>query len=141
MQKRPFLAAVAAVLAVAGCGQSNQALEPSFATATCAWTITNNGTTTITAPNNATRVAGFFIKNTGEVAITITGHSASGSGTVTGAHPEAATFPFSVGPGVQADISVTFTTGSTDGLGFVFYTATSSTCGGSKTGKRSVQVS
>jgi archaellum component FlaG (FlaF/FlaG flagellin family) len=141
MRKRPFLAALAAVLAVAGCGQSDQALEPSFSTGTCAWTIANSGTAAIPAPNNASRSATFFIKNTGDVAITITGHSASGSGTVTGAHAETVTFPFSVGAGSQIDMSVTFTTGSTDGLGFVFYTVTSSTCGGTKTGKRAVQVS
>jgi archaellum component FlaG (FlaF/FlaG flagellin family) len=139
MRNRLLLAAAAAMLGVAGC-RGDQAVEPSFADATsCAWTLTNIGTGAIPAPNNSTRNAGFWIKNTGSVSVTFTGHSASSSGTVTSATPEPLSFPFTLAPGALTDVGVRFTTGSTDGFGLVFYTVTSN-CG-TKTQKRSVQVS
>ena len=134
------LSVAASLVTLAACGdKSSEALAPSFATGDCILQITSALPTPLSAPAHSTgNQAAWFLKNTGDVSITITGQTGLRTGSVTAVQLHNWTsFPRTLTPGTQIDADAGYSTGN-PGTGFVGLTLATS-CG-SKTAKSFVNV-
>jgi hypothetical protein len=119
------------LMCLSACGESHEALEPSFGSTTLACnlalTYTAGATLTVTANSTGNRAA-WLIQNKGSRAVRLKGQTLSSSGAVTAVHPQSwAKFPYTLAAGAQITAALAFDVGSsgTGSVGLVV----SSSCG------------
>lgn len=125
----PLLILVASLL-LWGCGTPEEPLSPSFAEGGCAVTWTFIGTKgLIVAPNSNDNSAGWVLRNTGTVAITLTGDAVTGAGAAIRAVRRTfwSSFPSNLSVGSQRNARMLFDANAS-GTGAVNMTVSSS-CG------------